>query len=110
MPSTRATVKRSKDIAVLCNKIFLMRSFTFSKSYMLQKEFKISTRSSHTGFTAAPHGIPNVLEDSWHVSHINSDATEMRETISSTESMGPRTPKSTFYPIRRSPGMMGPAI
>ncbi|GBN43682.1 hypothetical protein AVEN_6067-2-1, partial [Araneus ventricosus] len=71
---------------------------------------QISTRSSHTGFTAAPRGIPNVLEDSLHVSHLTGDTTEMRETTSSTESMGPRTPKSSFHPSRRTPGMIGPAI
>ncbi|GBM74181.1 hypothetical protein AVEN_104806-1 [Araneus ventricosus] len=38
------------------------------EGYMLQKVFGISTRNSHTDFTAAAHGIPNVLEDSWHVS------------------------------------------
>ncbi|GBN14243.1 hypothetical protein AVEN_59393-1 [Araneus ventricosus] len=42
---------------------------------MPKKVFEISTRSSHTGFTAASHGILNVLKDS---SRVSPAATEMR--------------------------------
>ncbi|GBM44021.1 hypothetical protein AVEN_218166-1 [Araneus ventricosus] len=88
MLSTRATVKRSKEKEqkhqhVSVTEIILMTSFTLVKSYILKQVLEISTRSSHTGFIAAPHGIPNVLEDSWHVPPA---ATEMRETMLSTES------------------------
>ncbi|GBN85960.1 hypothetical protein AVEN_88791-1 [Araneus ventricosus] len=74
MPSTRATVKRSKEKEqkqqqFRVTEIILLISFTVVKSYMLQKVFEISTRSSHTDFTAMPHGIPNIVEKSWHVSH-----------------------------------------
>ncbi|GBN85829.1 hypothetical protein AVEN_160667-1 [Araneus ventricosus] len=75
MPSTRATAKRSKEKEqkqqhVSATEIILMTSFTVAESCMLQKVFEISTRSSHTGFTAAPHGIPNVLNYSWCVSRL----------------------------------------
>ncbi|GBM86409.1 hypothetical protein AVEN_201997-1 [Araneus ventricosus] len=77
MPSTRATVKTSKEKEkkqqhVIVTEIILMITFTLVKIYLLQKVFEISTRRSHAGFTAAPHGIPNVLEDFWHVSHVPS--------------------------------------
>ncbi|GBM69852.1 hypothetical protein AVEN_198554-1 [Araneus ventricosus] len=89
MPSTRATVKRSKEKEqkqqhISVTEIILMTSCTLVKSYMLQKVFEISTRSSHTGFKAS---FPNVLEDSY-MSRISPAATEMRATTSSTESMG----------------------
>ncbi|GBL93889.1 hypothetical protein AVEN_153647-1 [Araneus ventricosus] len=92
MPSTQATVKGSKEKEqkqqhVSVTEIILKTSFTFVKSSMLKKVFEISTRSSHTGCTVSPHGIPNVLEDSWHVSHLLSSY-EMRATMSSTESTG----------------------
>ncbi|GBM94060.1 hypothetical protein AVEN_261556-1 [Araneus ventricosus] len=90
MLSKRVSVKRRKEKEqkqqhVSLTEIILMTSFTLVKSYMLQKVFLISTRSSHSGFTAASHGIPNDLEDSWH-SRISPEATEMRATTSSTES------------------------
>ncbi|GBN17188.1 hypothetical protein AVEN_158268-1 [Araneus ventricosus] len=76
MPFTLATDKRDKEKEqkqqhVSVTEIILMTSFTLVKSNMLQKVFEISTRSSHIGFTAAPHGIPTVLEDSWHASHLS---------------------------------------
>ncbi|GBL78955.1 hypothetical protein AVEN_48922-1 [Araneus ventricosus] len=93
MPSTRTTVKRSKGKEQKQQHVFnqqqtviLMTSVTLVKSCTLQKVFEISTRSNHTGFTAAPHEIPNVLEDSWHVSHLPG-TTEMRATTFSTESI-----------------------
>ncbi|GBO10700.1 hypothetical protein AVEN_260883-1 [Araneus ventricosus] len=90
MPFTRTTVKRSKEKEqrqqlLSVTEIVLMASFTLVKSYMLQKVFEISTRSSDTGFGGAPHRMPNFLEDSWHVSP---EASEMRATTSSTESTG----------------------
>ncbi|GBM37347.1 hypothetical protein AVEN_24532-1 [Araneus ventricosus] len=67
MPSTRTTVKRSKEKEqkqqrVSETEIILVTSFTLVKGYMLQKVLEISTRSKHTRFTAALHGIPNILE------------------------------------------------
>ncbi|GBM37768.1 hypothetical protein AVEN_137456-1 [Araneus ventricosus] len=73
MPSKRATVKRSKEKEqkqVSATEIILMTSFTVAKSCILQLVFDISTRSRRTGFTVAPHGIPNVLNYSWRVSRL----------------------------------------
>ncbi|GBN82760.1 hypothetical protein AVEN_160488-1 [Araneus ventricosus] len=74
MPSTRATVKRSKEKEqkqqrVSETEIILMTSFTLVKGYLLLKVLEISTRSNHICFTADLHGIPNILENSWKVSH-----------------------------------------
>ncbi|GBN39510.1 hypothetical protein AVEN_54930-1 [Araneus ventricosus] len=113
MPSTQATVKISKEKEqkqqhVSVTEIILMTSFIFVKGYMLQKVLEISTRSKHTRFTAALHGIPNILGDSWNVSHPPT-ATQMREMTSSTE-WGSCTSMSSFDPSRINPDMTGPAI
>ncbi|GBM96088.1 hypothetical protein AVEN_212486-1 [Araneus ventricosus] len=72
MPSTRVTVKGSKEKEqkqhVSPTEIILMTSFIFVKSYILQKVFEILIKSSHTDFISEPHGFPNV--DSWHVSYL----------------------------------------
>ncbi|GBM59715.1 hypothetical protein AVEN_204735-1 [Araneus ventricosus] len=92
IPSTRATVKRNKEKEqnqqhASVTEIILMTFFTLVKSHMLHKVSKISTRSSHTGFTDAPHGIPNVLKIPG-MSRISQAPTEIRAMTSSTESKG----------------------
>ncbi|GBN18650.1 hypothetical protein AVEN_173762-1 [Araneus ventricosus] len=108
MAFTRAKLREEKEKKqqhVKVTEIILMTRFTLFKSSMIQKVFEISTRSSRTSFTVAPHGIPNVLEEFCHVSKLLR-CERRRLHLNQRRS---RTPMSSFDPSR-SPDTRGPTI